>query len=203
MRKRLTAFMLAKFNGKHERHVADRKRALLGDLSGDVLEIGPGTGVNLPYYPSGIRWIGIEPNPFMHPYLKRQAEQLGIQVEIREGRAERLDVPDHSMDAVVSTLVLCSVQVVPGALGEILRVLKPGGRFVFIEHVAAPPGMWLRRVPRWVRPVSRALADGCCPDRETWVAIEKGGFEHLTLEHFRVPIPITSPHIAGSATKKA
>ncbi|MBI4572797.1 MAG: class I SAM-dependent methyltransferase [candidate division NC10 bacterium] len=195
--------MLAKFNGKHERHVADRKRALLGDLSGDVLEIGPGTGVNLPYYPSGIRWIGIEPNPFMHPYLKRQAEQLGIQVEIREGRAERLDVPDHSMDAVVSTLVLCSVQVVPGALGEILRVLKPGGRFVFIEHVAAPPGMWLRRVPRWVRPVSRALADGCCPDRETWVAIEKGGFEHLTLEHFRVPIPITSPHIAGSATKKA
>jgi len=197
------AFMLAKFSGKHERHVADRKRALLGDLSGDVLEIGPGTGVNLPYYPSGIRWIGIEPNPFMHPYLKRQAEQLGMQVEIREGRAERLDVPDHSMDAVVSTLVLCSVQVVPGALGEILRVLKPGGRFVFIEHVAAPPGMWLRRVQRWVRPVSRALADGCCPDRETWVAIEKGGFEHLILEHFCVPIPITSPHIAGSATKKA
>ncbi len=196
------AFMLARFSGKHERHVADRKRVLLGDLSGDVLEIGPGTGVNLRYYPATIRWIGIEPNPFMHLYLKREAEKLGMHVEIREGRAERLDVPDHSMDAVVSTLVLCSVQDVPGTLGEILRVLKPGGRFVFIEHVAAPPGMRLRRVQQWVRPVTRALADGCCPDREIWIAIENGGFEHLTFEHFRIPIPITSPHIAGSAIKK-
>ncbi len=197
------AFMLARFSGKHERHVADRKRVLLGELSGNVLEIGPGTGVNLRYYPATIRWIGIEPNPFMHPYLQREAERLGMEIELREGRAERLDVPDHSIDAVVSTLVLCSVPEVPETLGEILRVLRPGGRFIFIEHVAAPPGTWLRRVQRWARPVSSALADGCCPDREIWLALETGGFEHLTLESFRVPIPITSPHIAGLATKKA
>ncbi len=202
-RKRLMAFMLARLSGKHERFVANRKRALFTELHGDVLEIGPGTGANLRYYSTGIRWIGIEPNPFMHPYLKREAERLGLKIDLRDGQAERLVLEDGSLDAVVSTLVLCSVKDVPGALREILRVLKPGGRFLFIEHVAAPPRTWLRRVQRWVRPVSKALADGCCPDRETWKAIEQGGFERVDYEHFRVPILITATHIAGVANKVA
>ena len=75
------AFLLTRFGGKHERHVADRKRALLSDLKGDVLEIGPGTGVNLRYYRNGIRWIGVEPNPFMHPYLRQEAKRVGLQVK--------------------------------------------------------------------------------------------------------------------------
>ncbi len=202
-RKRLMAFMLARLSGKHERFIADRKRALFTDLHGDILEIGPGTGTNLRYYSTGIRWIGVEPNPFMHPYLKREAGRLGLKIELRDGQAERLELGEGSLDAVVSTLVLCSVRDVPDTLREILRVLKPGGRFLFIEHVAAPPGTWLRRVQRWVRPISKALADGCCPDRETWKAIEQGGFESLHYEHFRVPIPITATHIAGVATKVA
>jgi len=113
-----------------------------------VLEIGPGAGPNLAYFSPHIRWVGIEPNPFMHPYLRRQAERLNRTVEIRDASAERVPLQDNSVDAVVSTLVLCSVKDVSGALQEILRVLRPGGRFVFIEHVAAPPGTWLRRLPR-------------------------------------------------------
>lgn len=199
----MMAFMLSRGSGRHERHVADRKRALLGDLHGTMLEIGPGTGVNLNYYPAGIRWIGIEPNPFMHPYLRKEADRLGLRVELRDGTAERLDFADGSLDAVVSTLVLCSVRDLAGTLGEIRRVLKPGGRFVFLEHVAAPAATWLRRVQRWVRPPWRALADGCCPDRETWLVLENAGFAQVNYERFRVPIPIASPHIAGLAIKEA
>jgi len=200
--KRLMPFLLARFNARYERFLADRKRTLLADLCGNVLEIGPGIGANLPYYPTGICWVGIEPNPFMHSYLRRAADRLGLAIEIRDQRAERLEVPDGSVDAVVSTLVLCSVHDVPGTLQQILRVLKPGGRFVFIEHVAAPPGTWLRRIQRWIRPVSMALADGCCPDRETWIAIENAGFARVEYEHFRVPVPIAGTQIAGVAIKK-
>lgn len=196
------AFLLARFGGKHERHVADRKRALLSELSGDVLEIGPGTGVNLRYYRNGIHWIGIEPNPFMHPYLREEAKRVGLKVDIRSGTAERLDIGDESVDAVVGTLVLCSVEDMRGTLREIQRVLRPGGRFVFLEHVAAPPDTWLRRLQRLVRPVSRLLADGCCPDRETWKVLLGAGFAQVDYQSFRVPIPITAPHIAGVAVKR-
>lgn len=193
---------MARFGGRHERHVADRKRALLSDLHGDVLEIGPGTGVNLRYYENDIHWIGIEPNPFMHPYLRKEATRVGLKVEIRSGTAERLNVGDESVDAVVSTLVLCSVEDVRDTLREIQRVLRPGGRFVFLEHVAAPPKTWLRLLQRLVRPVSRLLADGCCPDRETWRVLIGAGFARVDYQSFRVPIPITAPHIAGVAIKR-
>jgi ubiquinone/menaquinone biosynthesis C-methylase UbiE len=196
------AFLLARFGGKHERHVADRKRALLSELNGDILEIGPGTGVNLRYYGSGIRWIGVEPNPFMHPHLRQEAMRVGLKIDLRSGKAERLDIGDESMDAVVGTLVLCSVEDVRGTLREIQRVLRPGGRFVFLEHVAAPPKTWLRRLQRLVRPVSRLLADGCCPDRETWRVLVGAGFARVDYQSFRVPIPITAPHIAGVAVKR-
>jgi len=196
------AFMLARFKGSYERLIADPKRALLSDLSGDILEIGPGAGPNLAYYSPNVHWTGIEPNPFMHPYLRREAERLGRRIEIRDGTAERVPAEDSSVDAVVSTLVLCSVGDVPKALQEILRVLRPGGRFVFIEHIAAPPGTWLRRLQRCIRPVSKALADGCCPDRETRAAIDRAGFERVDCQYFRIPIPIVAPHIAGVAAKK-
>ncbi len=166
------------------------------------MEIGPGAGANLGYYAPGIRWIGMEPNPFLHRYLRSKAEKHDLEVEVRRGVAERLEAEDSSVDAVVSTLVLCSVRDVAGTLKEIRRVLKPGGRFVFIEHVAAPLGTWLRRVQQWARPVMRAIADGCHPDRETWVAIENASFSEVNLEHFQAPALIVSPHIAGVATKQ-
>lgn len=193
---------MAHGNAKYEKNIADRKRTLFAPVHGDVLEIGPGTGPNLSYYPTDIHWIGVEPNPFMHSYLSKEAERLGLDIDLRSGNAQQLEVEDNSMDAVVSTLVLCSVDDLAATLQEVLRVLKPGGRFYFVEHVAAPEGTRLRRIQRWVRPFWKTLGDGCHPDRETWVAIEKAGFEHVSYQHFRADLPpIVSPQIIGIATK--
>ena len=182
--------------------MADRKRVLFSDLHGDVLEIGPGTGINLCYYPIGIRWIGIEPNLFMYPYLKKEAKKLHFDIDLRSGSAEQLEIQDSTIDVVVSTLVLCSVNNPKRVLQEILRVLKPGGRFLFMEHVAAPLGTWLRRVQCWLRPVWRVVVDGCCPDRETLTVIESAGFDCISCQHFRAPLPIVGPHVAGVAIKR-
>jgi len=205
--KRVHAWVMAKGSPKIDKFYADYKQALFASLQGDVLEIGPGTGPNLPYYPVGIRWIGIEPNPYMHPYLRKEAERLGLHVDLRRGNAENLETDDKSVDAVVGTLILCTVPDVSRTLQEVLRVLKPGGRFVFVEHVAAPRGSWRRRVQQLARPVWKALADGCHPDRETWLALENAGFESVSLQHFLIPFPmafpIVGPHIAGVATKKS
>lgn len=199
LRKRVAAFLLTHCTGSHERHVAGVKRELLGDLAGHVLEIGPGAGANLPYYPPGIRWTGIEPNPYLHPALRRALAQRGLRGEIRTGRAEGLDLPDASCDAVVGTLVLCSVQDPAAALREIRRVLRPGGRLLFLEHVAAPAGTRLRRLQGWARPLFRLIGDGCAPDRETGATLAAAGFARLECRPFHVPLPVVSPHIAGVA----
>ncbi len=198
------AWALAHLNAKYEKFVASRKRQLLGDLSGKVLEIGPGTGANLRYIPKDrIQWTGIEPNPFMFQYLENEAARLGMQIELRNGTADSLPVPDSTVDAVVSTLVLCCVTDQRRSIQEILRVLKPGGKFVFIEHVAAPRGTWLRRLQNWVTPIWNRAGDGCQPNRETWVELERAGFGKLTYENFKAPTPIVRPQIAGSAVKSS
>jgi len=112
-----------------------------------------------------------------------------------------MEMPDASVDAVVSTLVLCSVDGHRDALAEILRVLRPGGRFVFIEHVGAPEGTWLRRLQRWIRPLWKPVADGCRPDRDTGDRILEAGFERVEMDRFRLPLPVVSPHVAGTAWK--
>ena len=197
------ALIQARLNGRYELSVAGKKQALFAGIRGDVLEIGPGTGVNLVYLPVGIRWIGIEPNRYMHGYLRELGLKLGLSIDIRVGTAEHLPVPDNSMDTVISTQVLCSVADPPKVLGEIRRVLKPGGRFLFVEHVAAPLGTRLRLWQRLARPVSALIGDGCHPDRETWNDIEQAGFALIQLEHFEIESAILSkPHIAGVAIKE-
>jgi len=197
---RLFAAMMAR-EESYGKMVGARKRTLLGTLHGNILEIGPGTGPNLQYYASDVHWLGIEPNPAMYPYLQREAKRLGLTVELREGQAERLAATDNSMDAVVGTLVLCSVRNQQTALQEILRVLKPSGRFVFIEHMAAPRGTGLRRIQSLTRPLYQLTGDGCHPNRETWTTIENAGFGEVQLEHIRLDVPIVGTHIAGFAVK--
>ena len=198
---RLQEWILVHACPHHETIVAPRKQTLLSDLHGAVLEIGPGIGVNLAYYPQDIRWTGIEPNPLLHPHLRAALDARHIAGEFRFGSAESLGVPDDSLDAVVSTLVLCTVPDVAATLREILRVLRPGGRFVFVEHVAAPRGTFTRACQRFVRPVWNYFGDGCHPDRETWKHIESAGFSSVHLDHFRIPSPIVGPHISGFAVK--
>ncbi len=198
---RLFASLLASQSRKYPLYYDTRKRALLGDLRGEVLEIGPGTGSNLPYYARGVQWHGLEPNPAMFPYLQREAERLGLTVHLRQGQAEHLDADENRYEAVVGTLVLCSVTDSQRALREIRRVLKPGGRYVFIEHVAASPGSAQRHVQRIVAPLWSACGDGCHPDRDTGTAIDGAGFSRVHLEYFRLSVPIVGPHIAGFAVK--
>lgn len=198
---RLVAYLSANSGAQYNAMLAGRKRALLSRLHGSVLEIGAGTAPNLAYYSSEVRWLGIEPNPAMFPYAQREAQRLGMMIELREGKAERLPVPSGSMDAVISTTVLCSVRDPRQSLQEIVRVLKPGGQFVFIEHVAAPPSTHLRRRQSLIRPVWQRVSDGCHVDRETWTVIENAGFSQVQMEHFRLEVPLIGPHIAGFAIK--
>ncbi|MBI1748481.1 MAG: class I SAM-dependent methyltransferase [Acidobacteria bacterium] len=203
LRQRAFAFFMAQFNKRYEKLVAERKQALFAGLHGDVLEIGPGTGANLIYYRRDVRWLGIEPNPFMHTYLREQAQKLALPIEVRIGSAECLEAADKSMDAVVSTLVLCSVDDPARALREIRRVLKPNGRYLFIEHVAAPRGQWRRRLQDLIYPIWCVLADGCHVNRETGGLIEAAGFAAVAYTRFQLPLGPVAPHIAGHAIEKA
>lgn len=205
MRKWLFARWYNKIMERYEAYISQRKLVLFADLPTTVMEIGPGTGANLGYLSQGCKWIGIEPNPYMHPQLREKAASHGVEAEFRVATAEGIDVDDASVDAVLCTLVLCSVRDPQQVLNEALRVLKPGGKFYFIEHVAAPQQTWLHRWQRVMRPIWIGFADGCRPDRETGAAIQNAGFRSVELEGFRVPfppaLPFVSPHVAGVAVK--
>lgn len=193
---------MATLGAHHSRLVTERKRALLAGLRGRVVEIGPGGGVNFPYYDaSAVEWIGVEPNPFAHDRLLAEAARHRVKAALLQGTAESIPVPDASVDAVVSTLVLCSVTSQAAALAEIRRILRPGGRFVFVEHVAAPHGSLLRRLQRAVRSPWRLAGGGCEPDRETATAIGRAGFSRVHLDRFALPLPVVSPHVAGVAER--
>ena len=202
LRQRLFAWMYSHSTVASEVKVIDQhKRALLSGLQGDVLEIGPGVGDNLPYFPPAIHWIGVEPNLYMHEPLREAMRRAGFQGELRTGTAERLPVADDSVDVVVSTFVQCSISNLDAALQEIIRVLRPGGRFVFLEHVAAPAGTSLRRTQRVVAPLWQFFGDGCNPARDIEPIIRRAGFASVSIQTFRAPVPIVSPNIAGRAIK--
>jgi len=114
---------------------------LLADLEGDVLELGAGTGANLPHHPRDLsRLVLTEPDKHMRRQLEARARERRPDAEVTPASASALPFADASFDAVVSTLVLCSVPELDTTLREVWRVLKPGGRFLFLEHVAAAPG---------------------------------------------------------------
>jgi SAM-dependent methyltransferase len=193
MSDRWYAWLMQRVSGTYDRLLADRKRALLGGLRGTIVELGPGTGVNLKYLPAGTRWIGIEPNPILRAAL------CDAGLDARDGRAESLDIESGSVDAVVSTAVLCSVRDLDRALAEARRVLKPGGRFVFVEHVVAG-GAVPRFGQRLIRPLWRCCAGGCDPARDTAAAI-RHAFGPVEIVRFRLPLGPVAPHIAGAARR--
>ncbi|HEV2708860.1 MAG TPA: class I SAM-dependent methyltransferase [Edaphobacter sp.] len=204
MRQRIFAWALARFNHPYEQFISVYKQRLLADLRGTVIEVGAGTGVNLRYLDrERVKWIGVDPNPFMRPHLLREAGRLGMAADCRIGSAYELPVEDESVDAVISTLVLCSIDDQQRALREVLRVLRPGGRFVFIEHVAAPRGSRLGWMQRLVTPFWRQLCDGCNPCCETGAEVKRAGFAEVVYEEIMAPLPIVSPQIVGVARKRS
>ncbi|MEM6990922.1 MAG: class I SAM-dependent methyltransferase [Myxococcota bacterium] len=181
------------------------RASLLADVGGRVLEIGAGTGRSLPHYSEAItQLVLLEPDPHMRRRLVRRvpARLAGV-AEVVPGDAAQLAFDDGSFDAVVSSLVLCSVSDLPGTLAELHRVLAPGGRLVFVEHVAddARPGRlrWQRRL----EPVWKRLVGGCHLTRRTHDAIADAGFvvESLTTESMRKANPLVRHSVRGIAVK--
>jgi ubiquinone/menaquinone biosynthesis C-methylase UbiE len=105
---------------------------------GEVLEIAVGTGRNLPYYPDGVRLSGVELSPAMLEIARTRARELGREIDLRVGDAQALEFPDESFDSVVCTLSLCTIPDDRAAVAEVRRVLRPGGRFLLLEHVRSP-----------------------------------------------------------------
>ena len=175
VRGRFHAWFLSTTEGVMERIHGERKRALFSNLEGRIVELGPGTGANCGHYPPGSSVIGVEPNLRMHPLLEQSAAGHGLDLEIRGLKGEKLDLESGCADAVICTLVLCSVDDPDRVVAEAHRVLKPGGRFVFIEHVAAPPQTWLRRVQDAVQPPWTWCFEGCRPNRETARVLGRAG----------------------------
>src|SRR4030095_3102656 len=159
---------------------------LFKDIEGSVVEIGPGTGINFQYLPSGINWIGIEPNEAFHDPLRKGAEKKGINLQLLTGEASEIPLPDNSADVLISTLVLCTAKKPSKVLNEIKRVLKPGGKFIFIEHVAAPRQTKLRGGQNFFNPINRVIGDGCNCNRETWNWIQEAGFADVQLMHVKM-----------------
>lgn len=156
------------------RGMRDRRRRLLAAASGRVLEIGAGTGLNLPHYPPGVDVVVTEPIAGMRARLERRAADGGVAASVVAAGADDLPFPDDSFDTVISTMVLCTVPDPRVAITEVRRVLKPGGRLLFIEHVLANSP----RLSRWQRRLAEpwaAFADGCRCDRDTLAHLEAAG----------------------------
>jgi SAM-dependent methyltransferase len=179
------------------------RNAEIGRLRGTVLEIGAGRGRNFDLFAPGVTWIGAEPDPGFRARLAERARQHGHREPPRPDEAESLSLGDASVDGVLSTVVLCSVRDVDAALAEIVRVLRPGGTFVFAEHVGAAPGSWKRRAQRAYAPLSRRFDHGCDPTGDTEAALRRSGLRIVRLEHHEVPaLPgLTMPYIVGGAEK--
>jgi len=178
------------------------RRDLLAPLEGSVLEIGAGTGSNLPFYPPAVSSLVLsEPDRHMRARLLAATAVSDRPVEVISAPAEHLPFPDDSFDAVISALVLCSVRDQAIVLEEIKRVLRPNGRFVFIEHVAATGSPRRLRQQRWIEPVWKRLAGNCHLTRSTEGAIETAGFVFESIERQGLPKapPMVRPSIRGRA----
>jgi SAM-dependent methyltransferase len=182
--------------------MGSRRRRVLAGLPRDVVEIGPGVGANLRSLPAGASLIAIEPNRAMHAGLRAAAARAGVALDLRESGAEATGLPDRSADAVVSSLVLCSVVDPVAVLAEVRRILRPGGTFRFLEHVVARPGI-IRATQRMLRRPWAWTFEGCSCERDLEGAIRAAGFASVSVERYRVVTPFLpfTPHIAGVATR--
>jgi len=177
------------------------RSALVGRARGVTVEIGSGTGLNLPYYPEDLDELVLaEPDRSMHTRLEKRLRRSGRNARLAEAPAERLPFADGSVDTVVSTFVLCTVEVPELALREIVRVLRPDGQLLFLEHVRSHSATLAAWQDRLVAPWRR-FARGCVCNRATAELIATSGlaFDEVHDETWRAMPPIVRPLIAGRA----
>jgi ubiquinone/menaquinone biosynthesis C-methylase UbiE len=203
---RFARFYLRGADRVEKRGATAHRRKLLDGLSGTVLELGAGSGLNFPLYPAGVSDVlAIEPEPTLRSAAMKAGLSAPVRVRVIPGIADRLPVQDESFDAAVASLVLCSVPDQDVALRELRRVLRPGGELRFYEHVIAESGpkrILLKALDGsglWPK-----LAGGCHPARDTGAAIERAGFQIVRSERIMFAssaLEPTIPYIIGSAVR--
>ena len=173
---------------------ANYRRLVLADAIGSVLEIGFGTGLNLAYYPQNRveKITTVDVNPGMNKLAQKRIAASSIEVDYQVLNGEKLPMADSTFDTVVSTWTLCSIKQVETAISEIHRVLKPGGKFLFIEHgLSNEPNIqtWQHRIT----PIQKVIGDGCHLNRPIRLLIAKQ-FSNLDVQEFYSP---NTPKIGG------
>jgi SAM-dependent methyltransferase len=177
------------------------KRRVFAELPQTVVELGPGVGANLRYLHPGSTLVAVEPNLPMHRRLRAAAERHGVHLDLRDRLAERTDLPDQSVDSVISSLVLCTVTDPAEVLAEIRRILRPGGTFRFVEHVAARTGTPTRTLQRALRRPWAWTFEGCSCERDLAGLLRAAGFARVDIEPYRLHTPFIpfNTQIAGIA----
>lgn len=197
----LTYWFFSLVDLRVHRKYGERKAALFKNHPKIVVEIGAGYGANFRYLKQGTRVKVIEPNPGFHQVLRRRAEKFKVHLELYEGRAEDMQLSDNSTEMVIGSLVLCSVDNPPKVLSQVRRILKPKGKFVYLEHVRAHKNSWICKAQKKVKNPWKWLFDGCNVTRDTGRIIQMAGFSSVEQEYFSqfsIFVPII-PHVAGVA----
>lgn len=204
-RGRFNAWFLRTFD-RYINHIAARHKAgaFSGIAPGRIVEIGPGVGANFDYLPDGATIVAAEPNRAMHDSLRRRAADRGVDLELIGTGAERLPLPDASVDEVICSLVLCTVADPAATVSEVARVLRPGGHFRFVEHVAARPWSPRRWLQHGVRRPWSWIFEGCDLCRDTGSLVEASGFASVQLRRGRLRrslfVPVNTV-VSGVATR--
>jgi SAM-dependent methyltransferase len=186
------------------RGLAEQRRAMLDGLAGSVVEIA-GNGLNFAHYPSSVTLVhAFEPDP----YLRRLASEAGVDstppISVGEATAEELPLKDASVDAAVASLVLCSVKDIDLAIGELHRVVRPGGELRFNEHVASDRTFWRVLQRAADATIWPTVSGGCHLARDTRLALEEGGFQIEHVERFGFRVGALDPpksHLLGIARR--
>lgn len=201
----LFARFFDRFSRVMEKEVGQWRDQLLAGLSGRVLELGAGNGMNFSHYPDTVEEvIAFEPEPYMRGKAHAAAQAARVRVTVRPGVADAIELPDASVDGAVASLVLCSVPDQCSALAELHRVLKPGGELRFLEHVRANgPGKTRVQAAADRTGIWPLVAGGCHCSRDTVGSIRAAGFEVVAVEDhdFGPSWAITNPHVLGTAVR--
>nr|XP_003216973.1 PREDICTED: methyltransferase-like protein 7A [Anolis carolinensis] len=212
--KKAFPYFMDSFSVHYNSKMSAKKKDLFSNLSDfaspagrlTIFEIGTGTGTNFEFYPTGCKVICTDPNPNFQKYLdKNLSKNPHVKLEscIVAAAEDLHQIPDASVDVVVCTLVLCSVKNTARVLSEVLRVLRPGGAFYFMEHVLASPSTWMFFWQQIYDAAWDVFFDGCCLTRESGKELEKAGFSDLKLRYIDAPLNWNpaKPHIIGYAVK--
>jgi ubiquinone/menaquinone biosynthesis C-methylase UbiE len=199
----LFARVYARVGHLMDAEIGDHRRRLLAGLTGRVLKVGAGNGLNFPHYPVTVTEVlAVEPESYLRRQALAAARQAPVPIRVTDGTAEALPAPEATVDAVVASLVLCTVADPDQALAEVDRVLRPGGRLRFYEHVRAEDPRLARWQDRLQRPWGWVVG-GCHPNRDTVAAIAAAGLRLVQLDRFDLQAmpPLARPHVLGVAER--